>query len=88
MAAASGVLVSMFLTFTASSGVTFTLKALIVVIMAGVGRMGGTLGAGLLLGIVESAGGYLIDSSLTLAINFALFMLILLVRPTGLFARG
>ena len=66
----------------------YTLKALIVVIMAGVGRMGGTLGAGLVLGIVESAGGYLINSSLTLAINFALFMLILLMRPTGLFARG
>ena len=88
MAAMSGVLVSTFISFTPSIGVTYTLKALIVVIMAGVGRMAGTLGAGLLLGVVEAAGGYLIDSGLTIAINFALFMLILLVRPTGLFARG
>ena len=88
MAAISGLLVSTFLSFTPSIGVAFTMKALIVVIMAGVGRMAGTLGAGLMLGIVESIGGYLIDPGLTIAINFALFMLVLLVRPTGLFARG
>ena len=39
-------------------------------------------------GVVESVGGYLIDPALTIAINFALFMLILLVRPTGLFTRA
>jgi branched-chain amino acid transport system permease protein len=88
MAAASGMLVSTFISFSASIGVEYTLKALIVVIMAGVGRMTGTLGAGLLLGVVESLGGYLIDPALTIAINFGLFMLVLLLRPTGLFARG
>jgi branched-chain amino acid transport system permease protein len=88
VAAISGILVSTFISFTPSMGVVFTLKALIVVIVAGVGRMAGSLGAGLLLGVVESLGGYLIDSGLTLAINYALFMLILLIRPTGLFARG
>ena len=88
MAAASGMMVSMFIAFTPSTGVVYTLKALIVVIMAGVGRMAGTLGAGLALGVVESVGGYLIDPGLTIAINFALFMLILLVRPNGLFARA
>jgi branched-chain amino acid transport system permease protein len=88
MAAISGMLVSTFISFTPSIGVGYTLKALIVVIMAGLGRMAGTLGAGLLLGIVEATGGYLIDSGLTIAINFALFMLVLLLRPTGLFARG
>ena len=76
------------ISFSATSGVEYTLKALIVVIMAGVGRVTGTLAAGLLLGVVESLGGYLIDSSLTIAINFALFMLILLLRPTGLFTRA
>lgn len=88
MAAVSGMLVSTFISFTPSIGVVYTLKALIVVIMAGVGRMAGTLGAGLLLGVVESLGGYLLDPGLTLAINFALFMAILLWRPTGMFARA
>ena len=88
MAAVSGMLVSTFISFNASIGVVYTLKALIVVIMGGVGRMMGTLAAGLLLGVCESVGGYLVDPGLTLAINFGLFMLVLLVRPTGLFARG
>src|SRR5690606_7739418 len=80
LAAASGMLVSTFVSFSATTGVGYTLKALIVVIMAGVGRVTGTLAAGLLLGVVESLGGYLIDPALTIAINFALFMLVLLLR--------
>jgi len=88
LAAISGMLISMFISFSATTGVEYTLKALIVVIMAGVGRVTGTLAAGLLLGVVESLGGYLVDTGLTLAINFALFMLVLLLRPTGLFTRA
>jgi branched-chain amino acid transport system permease protein len=88
LAAASGMLVSTFISFSATTGVVYTLKALIVVIMAGVGRVTGTLAAGLLLGVVEAMGGYLIDPALTIAINFALFMLVLLLRPTGLFTRA
>jgi branched-chain amino acid transport system permease protein len=88
LAAASGMLVSTFISFSATIGVEYTLKALIVVIMAGVGRVTGTLAAGILLGVVEALGGYLIDPALTIAINFGLFMLILLLRPTGLFTRA
>ena len=88
LAAVSGMLISMFISFSATSGVEYTLKALIVVIMAGVGRVTGTLAAGLLLGVVESLGGYLVDPGLTIAINFGLFMLVLLWRPTGLFSRA
>jgi branched-chain amino acid transport system permease protein len=88
LAAASGMLISTFISFSATTGVEYTLKALIVVIMAGVGRVTGTLAAGLLLGVVEQLGGYYIDHGLTIAINFALFMLVLLIRPTGLFTRA
>jgi branched-chain amino acid transport system permease protein len=88
LAAMSGMLISTFISFSATSGVEYTLKALIVVIMAGVGRITGTLAAGILLGVVESLGGYLIDPALTIAINFGLFMLVLLIRPTGLFTRA
>ena len=88
LAATSGMLVSTFISFSASSGVEYTLKALIGVIMAGGGRVTGTLAAGLVLGVVESVGGYLLDPALTIAINFGLFMLVLLLRPTGLFTRA
>jgi branched-chain amino acid transport system permease protein len=88
LAATAGMLVSTFISFSATTGAEYTLKALIVVIMAGVGRVTGTLAAGLLLGVVEQLGGYLLDPGLTLAINFGLVALILLLRPTGLFTRA
>jgi branched-chain amino acid transport system permease protein len=86
--AAAGTLVSMFLSFNASIGIVYTLKALIVVIMGGVGRMLGCLLAGLLLGLAEALGAWLVDPGLTLAINFGLFIVVLLWRPQGLFSRG
>jgi branched-chain amino acid transport system permease protein len=87
LVAAGGVLVSMFLTFNANMGVVFTMKALIVVIMGGVGNMMGALAAGLLLGLAETTVARLFDPGLTLAVTFALFLIVLLVRPTGLFGR-
>ena len=88
LVAAAGVLVSMFLTFHASMGVEFTMKALIVVIMGGVGNMLGALVAGFLLGIGETAVARLLDPGLTLAATYALFLAVLLIRPTGLFGRS
>jgi branched-chain amino acid transport system permease protein len=77
----------MFLSFNASIGIVYTLKALIVVIMGGIGRMLGSLLAGLLLGCAEALGAWLVDPGLTLAINYGLFLLVLLIRPQGLFSR-
>jgi branched-chain amino acid transport system permease protein len=88
LVAAGGVLVSMFLTLNASMGVVFTAKALIVVIMGGVGNVLGALVAGLLLGIAESAVARLVDPGLTLAATYTVFLAILLWRPTGLFGRA
>src|SRR5262249_45859703 len=65
LAATAGMLVSTFISFSATTGADYTLKALIVVIMAGVGRVTGTLAAGILLGVVEQLGGYLVDPGVT-----------------------
>jgi branched-chain amino acid transport system permease protein len=85
LVAAAGVLGGMFLTLNAGMGVVFTTKALIVVIMGGVGNLMGALAAGLLLGIAETFVARLVDPGLTLAVNYALFLAVLLWRPTGLF---
>ncbi len=61
LVAVGGVLVSMFLTFNAAMGVVFTMKALVVVIMGGVGNVMGALVAGLMLGVVETAVARLVD---------------------------
>jgi branched-chain amino acid transport system permease protein len=85
--AVSGVLVSTFTTVSAGVGIVYTLKALIIVIVGGPGRMGGALAAGLLLGVAETVALQFFPG-LTLAINYAILILVLLIRPTGLFARG
>ena len=85
--AAGGSLISMFLTLDASTGVLFTLKALIIVIMGGVGDIRGTIVAALLLGVLETFVAVVIDPGLTLAAAYLLFLFVLLVRPQGLFGR-
>jgi branched-chain amino acid transport system permease protein len=88
LVATAGVLISMFLTFSASSGVVFTMKALIIVVMGGVGNLLGCLVAGLLLGLSEALVATFVDPGLTLAVNFALFLGVLLIKPAGLFGRA
>jgi len=88
LVAAGGVLVSMFLTFNANLGVVFTMKALIIVIMGGVGNMLGCLVAGLILGLTETFVATWVDPGLTLAATYAIFLTSLLLRPQGLFGGG
>ena len=87
LVAAGGALVSMFLPFSASMGVLFTMKALVVVIMGGVGNLLGCLVAGMMLGFAESLVARYVDPGLTLAANYALFLLVLFFKPAGLFGR-
>ncbi len=85
--AVGGALISTFITLDASIGVLFTMKALIIVIMGGVGDIRGAILAAIILGIVETAVATLIDPGLTLTAAYLIFLLILLFRPQGLFGR-
>ncbi len=88
LVAVAGVLVSMFSTFSATMGVLFTMKALIVVMMGGVGNFVGCVLAALLLGLSESLVSTYVDPGLTLAANYAIFLFVLVFRPAGLFGKG
>jgi branched-chain amino acid transport system permease protein len=88
LAAAAGTLVSTFLSFNPAIGIEFTMKALVVVIMGGIGNMLGSLAAGLMLGVAEALCSYYVDSGLTLAVAYALFLVVLVVRPRGLFGTA
>ena len=85
--AVGGSLLSMFLTFDASVGVIFTMKALVIVIMGGVRDIRGTILVAFILGLTETAVASLIDPGLTLAAAYLLFILILLFRPEGIFGK-
>jgi branched-chain amino acid transport system permease protein len=86
--ACGGGLLSTFYTFNATMGVVFTMKALIIVIMGGVGDVRGAVLAALILGIAETAVASLIDPGLTIAATYTLFIIVLLLRPQGIFGRS
>lgn len=88
LAASGGVMISMYQTFTASMGVVFTMKALVIVIMGGLGNLLGALVAGLLLGVVETLVATYVDPGLTLAATYLIFLAILLWKPSGLFGKA
>ncbi len=85
--AVGGALISTFITLDASIGVVFTLKALIIVIMGGVGEIRGSIIAAGILGVVETGVATLVDPGLTLASAYLIFVLVLLFRPQGLFGK-
>lgn len=87
LAGVAGMLVSLGYSVSPSMGLAWTLKALIVVVMAGLGSMRGTLFAGVLLGLAESVGTYLIPNGgqYREAIGIVLFLAVLSLRPQGLF---
>ncbi|HEY5608775.1 MAG TPA: branched-chain amino acid ABC transporter permease [Alphaproteobacteria bacterium] len=85
--ATGGALLSMFLTFDASIGVIFTLKALVIVILGGVSDVRGAIAASFILGLTETLVATFVDPGLTIAAAYVLFLAILLLRPQGLFGR-
>lgn len=88
IATIAGASFAMYQTFSATEGVVYTMKALVIVIMGGVGNVAGALIAGFALGIVETFVATAIDPGLTLAATFTIFLVILLWRPNGLFGKA
>lgn len=64
------------------------LKAFVVVIIGGMGSIPGAIVAGLVLGLTESMGATYISNDYKDMIAFLLLIIIMTVRPKGLFAKG
>jgi len=63
------------------------LKAFVVVILGGLGSLPGALLGGLLIGLSESVLSTLLDATAALIASFAIVLLVVLTRPTGLMGR-
>ncbi|HSD85236.1 MAG TPA: branched-chain amino acid ABC transporter permease [Anaerolineae bacterium] len=85
LAGIAGTLVSVTASVAPSIGLEWTLKALIVVVLAGTGSIIGAFPAGLLLGLVEALSGIFINASYRELVGLIIFLLVLLIRPQGLF---
>jgi len=67
-------------------GSYFVITAYIVVVLGGLGSLPGALLGGLIIGVSESLGGLYLYGSLKSAVPLIIFILVLLFRPSGLFA--
>lgn len=83
----AGVLLATFYYVFPEVGSLFALLAYVAVALGGFGSILGCLFAGLLIGLVESLGGLLIDPSFKYVFIFALYLGVVFVRPQGLFGR-
>lgn len=73
---------------TVNAGLSFTILALIVTVVGGLGSASGALLAGVLLGIVNALSSYFIGAYITSIILLAAAALTILVRPSGLLRRS
>ncbi len=87
MSAVTGSLISMLFELTPFIGLPYTVTALVVVILGGLGNVVGSLLGGLILGLVETASVYLAASDIRLIASYAVLSLILILKPSGLFGR-
>ena len=86
-AALGGTLIGMTFSFTPATGFPWLLKGFVIVVLGGMGSVVGTLVGGLVLGLTEGIGAALFGTGYRDMVGFVLFLLILLVRPTGLFGH-
>lgn len=68
-------------------GELFTLKAFVIVIVGGMGSFGGALLGALLISLAESVAGIWLPGAMASAIPFAILILVMLVRPEGIFTN-
>ena len=84
LAAVAGGLTSTFFPFTILSGSTYQLKSFVICVLGGLGHPLGALFGGLILGGLEGIVPIFMPVSWVPVVEFGLFVLVLVVRPTGL----
>src|SRR5262245_61278323 len=86
LAGVAGTLIATLFPFTLLSGDAYQLKSFIVTVLGGLGNPVGALLGGMALGLLEGAVAPFVPVSWTLAIEFALFVVVLIAFPAGIFA--
>ncbi len=85
LAAISGALIATFFPFNILAGGSYELKSFVIGVLGGLGNPVGALFGGLILGTLEGIVPAFMETSWVPVIEFGLFVVILLVRPNGIF---
>lgn len=88
LAAVAGSLIAPLVLVFPTMGAVIVLKAFVIVILGGMGSVPGAIVGGYLLALAETMAGTYVAFAFSELIAFALLVLVLVVKPTGLFARG
>ena len=88
MAGLAGVLLAPMFAVDAQLGVRFGIKAFAVIIIGGMGSYPGAMLGALLIGILEVYAGYMYGQVMATAIVFLVMLVVLVIRPKGLFGIG
>ena len=88
VAGGAGAFIATILNIQPQMGLIYTLKSFVIVVFGGVGSIPGALTGGLLLGVVEELTAGLVSSQWTLAVSFTLLIVLLVIKPKGLFGTG
>jgi branched-chain amino acid transport system permease protein len=83
----SGLLVAPIFTVTKEMGALIALKAFAASIVGGFGSIPGAIIGGLAIGVIETFGGFYISTAYVDAIAFVILIVVLVVRPQGLFGE-
>ncbi len=87
MAAIAGSLIAMIFTISPEMGRMFLGRAFAIVVLGGLGSFVGAFIGALVLGVVETLAAYFTDTQLAEGVSYAVLVLVLLLRPSGLFGE-
>ncbi|MCE2657387.1 MAG: branched-chain amino acid ABC transporter permease [Rubrivivax sp.] len=85
LAGSAGTLMAALYSFSPISGDSLTMKSFVIVLLGGLGSMSGAIAAAVVLGVCENLVSGLGAPGLRDAVSFVILLLILLLRPSGLF---